>query len=401
MPADPMRVTAAHAGGCKPKEFMTSTRGGVTPGPHGLFLGWWIVAVAVVGQSFSIAAVLVYTFGVFAKPLAQTFHASRGAIALAVSLLDLVATFAAPGAGRLADRYGARGVIVASVLALTACLVGLSYVQAPLWHLYALYMLAALVGIATTPVTYSRVVANWFDRKRGLALGLASTGVGLGAFIGPSLAQFLIAERGWRQAYMGLGAITLLVTGPVVAIFLRGSPEEAGLRPDGVSAPAGAKPRTAARTGMTVQEALRTRTFWLLCSIFFLVAACGNGTLAHVVPLLTDRGVAGQSAAWEASLFGIASIAGRVGSGYLVDRYFAPRVAAALFPRQSAESPYCGGASREALRLPRLFCWGWRWARKPTSCPFSSAAISECARWRSCTGARLAPTPWETQPGGT
>lgn len=326
-----MRVTAAHAGGCKPREFITSTRGGVTPGPHGLFRGWWMVAVAIVGQSFSLAAVLVYTFGVFVKPLAQTFHASRGAIALAVSLLDLVATFAAPGAGRLADRHGARGVIVASMLALTACLVGLAYVQAPLWHLYALYMLAALVGIATTPVTYSRVVANWFDRKRGLALGLASTGVGLGAFIGPSLAQFLIAERGWRQAYMGLGAITLLVTGPVVAIFLRGSPEEAGLRPDGVSAPAGTGPRTAARTGMTVPEALRTRTFWLLCGIFFLVAACGNGTLAHVVPLLTDRGVAGQSAAWAASLFGIASIAGRVGSGYLVDRYFAPRVAAALF----------------------------------------------------------------------
>ncbi len=88
--------------------------------------------------------------------------------------------------------------------------------------------------------------------------------------------------------------------------------------------------------GMKVSEAFRTRTFWLLCGIFFLVAACGNGTIAHVAPLLTDRGASGRSAAFAASLFGVASIAGRVGNGYLVDRLFAPRVAAVLFAGAAA-----------------------------------------------------------------
>jgi predicted MFS family arabinose efflux permease len=268
---------------------------------------------------------------VFAKPLAEEFRSNRGSIALAVSLLDLMVTFSAPGAGRLADRYGTRGVIVGSLVALAACLAGLAYVQPPLGHLYALYLLAGLFGAASSAVTYSRVMANWFDRKRGLALGLASTGTGLGAFIGPSLAQFLIEERGWRVAYLGLAGFTLLVAMPVVAIFLRGSPEEVGLAPDGDVPPVGIAPGKATRAGMTVSQAIRTGRFWLLCGIFFLVAGCGTGTISHIAPLLTDRGASGRSAAFAASLFGIASIAGRVGNGYLVDRFFAPRVAAVLF----------------------------------------------------------------------
>src|SRR5579859_4238973 len=106
---------------------------------RGIFRGWWIVAVAIVGQSFGLATVLVYTFGVFVKPLVQEFHSSRASIALAVSLLDVAATFSAPGVGLLVDRHGARKVIVLSALVLGGCLTGLSFVRPPLWHLYALY----------------------------------------------------------------------------------------------------------------------------------------------------------------------------------------------------------------------------------------------------------------------
>jgi predicted MFS family arabinose efflux permease len=283
------------------------------------------------GQTFSLGPMLVFTFGIFAKPLAEELKSSRGAIALAVSLVDLVVTFAAPGVGRLVDRYGARGVIVSSVLALAACLVGLSFLQPPLWHFYALYALAGLVGVASTPITYARVVANWFNRKRGLALGLTSTGIGLGAFITPSLAQFLIDKTSWRGAYMGLAGVSLLLAVPVVGIFLRGSPEEVGLLPDGAKPSATPTQQVEPPAGMKVSEALRTCTFWQLCGIFFCVAACVNGASAHLAPLLTDHGVSGRSAALATSLFGIASIAGRVSNGFLVDRFFAPRVTAVFF----------------------------------------------------------------------
>jgi sugar phosphate permease len=305
-------------------------------GRHRLFRGWWIVVVAIVAQCFSLPAMLGYTFGVFAKPLADEFHTNRAAIALAVSLLDVVLTLSAPAAGRLVDRYSARRVIVTSLVALATCLIGLSLVKPPLWHFYALYVLAGLVGIGTTPVTYSRVVANWFDRKRGLALGLASTGIGLGVFIAPSLAQFLIDRSGWRQAYLGLACACLTIAVPVVGIFFTKSPEDVGLLPDGAAGPGIPARSSETLTGMKVFEALRRRTFWQLCGVFFCVAACVNGGIAHLVPLLTDRGLSGRSAVLATSFFGAASIAGRVANGYLVDRIFAPFVSAIFFAGAAA-----------------------------------------------------------------
>jgi sugar phosphate permease len=289
------------------------------------------VAVAFVGQTFGIAPLLVYTFGVFAKPLAGAFHSNRGSIALAVSLLDVIIGLSAPAAGWLVDRRGARGVIAGSIVALTACLIALAYVQPPLWHLYSLYALAGLIGVASSPVTYGRVVANWFDRQRGLALGLATAGIGCGAFITPILAQFLLDRAGWRVAYLGLAGSAFLIALPAVALWLRGTPQEVGLLPDGVSAPRQPASRTGPVAGMTAREAIRTRTFWQLCIIFFCVAACVNGSIAHLVPLLTDHGISGRTAALATSLFGLTSIVGRVGNGYLVDRIFAPRVVAVLF----------------------------------------------------------------------
>jgi MFS family permease len=296
-----------------------------------LFRGWPIVAVAFVGQAFGIAPLLVYTFGVFAKPLAEAFHSSRGSIALAVSLLDVIIGLSAPAAGWLVDRHGARGVIAVCLAALIACLVALAYVQPPLWHLYSLYALAGLVGVASSPVTYGRVVANWFDRRRGLALGLASAGIGFGAFLTPILAQFLVDRGGWRVAYIGLAGAAFCIALPAVALWLRGTPQEVGLLPDGVSPPDRPALRTDPVAGMTAGEAIRTGTFWQLCIIFFCVAACVNGSVAHLVPLLTDHGVPGSTAALATSLFGLTSIVGRVGNGYLVDRIFAPRVVAVLF----------------------------------------------------------------------
>jgi len=293
------------------------------------FRGWWMVAASSAGLSFGIGTILAYTFGVFAKPLASEFKAGRSSIALAVSLIDVVLIFASPGAGRLVDRYGARGVIVGSTLGLSACVIGLAYVHGPLWHLYALFALAGVIGAATTPVSYSRVIANWFDRRRGLALGLAACGVGLGAFITPSLAQFLIDHGGWRFAYLGLACACLAIAVPVVWIVLRTRPEEVGLQQDGAARVIA--PVVQALEGMTVLEAFKTPTFWLLCFIFFCVAGSVNGTIAHLAPMLTDNGVSGRSAAFAASIFGVASIAGRAANGYLVDRFFAPRVAAALF----------------------------------------------------------------------
>jgi MFS family permease len=301
--------------------------------PRGVFRGWWIVMAAFAGQTFSIGPLFVYTIGVFTKPLAETFHSTRVSIVSAVSVLDIVLALSAPGVGWLVDRHGARGVITWGLAGLGACAVTLAFVQPPLWHLYALYAMAGLVGVASAPVTYGRVMANWFDRKRGLALGLAGAGVGFGAFITPQLAQFLVDRNGWRAAYLALAAVTLVIALPAVGLFLRGSPEDVGLLPDGLSEPGQLSPFPSPHTatGMSVEDAIRTSTFWKLFAIIFCVGACVNGSIASIVPLLTDRGLSGASAALATSVFGLSSIAGRAGSGYLMDRVFAPRVAAGAF----------------------------------------------------------------------
>jgi sugar phosphate permease len=275
----------------------------------------------------------IYTFGIFAKPLAAAFNGSRASISMAILLLNAMVAFTSPMIGYAVDRYGGRRVITASVLALSLCLFGLSAARPPLWHLYALYIAAGIAGTGSSPVAYSRVIANWFDRDRGLALGLASAGIGVGALILPSVTQFVIQNYGWRQAYGALGCLSLVLAAPMVGAFLRGTPQELGLLPDGVQDARGSSRLATNRhlSGLVLREAVRTPTFWTLCLIFYAVSACVNGTLAHLVPLLTDRGMDAQKAAATVSLFGAATVLGRIGNGYLADRFFAPHVAAAVF----------------------------------------------------------------------
>jgi sugar phosphate permease len=299
---------------------------------HGrIFYGWWTVLVCALGSACGVAPVIVFTFGVFAKPLAADLHVGRSAIAFAISMIDLLIPFSAPRAGRLVDRHGARTIIVGAHLFLIGCLVVLSVLRPPLWHFYAVFALIGLVGVGTTPVTYSRVVANWFDRRRGLALGIAFAGSGIGTFISIPLAQALIDHAGWRFAYLGLAAFCLVIAVPPVWLFLRAKPQELGLLPDDAK-PGDTQAVTRAETeGLSVWRAFRTVNFWLLAGIFFVVAACISGANANLAPLLTDSGVSPSSAAFAASLFGIAIIIGRVGNGYLVDRFFGPRVMAGVF----------------------------------------------------------------------
>ncbi len=129
-----------------------------------------MVLVAIVGLCLSVGSVLVYTFGILAKSLGSAFAANRGSMALAITFLNLVVAFSSPITGRLADRFGPKRVIMVSLVGLAGCLFLLSRATPPVWHLWVLYALAGLAGAGSTPVAYARVVTNWFDRNRSLAL---------------------------------------------------------------------------------------------------------------------------------------------------------------------------------------------------------------------------------------
>lgn len=275
--------------------------------------------------------IVTFTFGVFFKPLSQEFGWSRGQVSLAFSLSLLVMSLLFPLVGRLVDRFGARRVIVPSVFLFGLGLMSFAFLSPHLWHLYALYLLLGVVGGGTAPIPYSNVLSHWFDKRRGLALGVAMVGLGLGAFIMPFWAQRLIELAGWRGAYVYIGLMVMVVAIPVVAVFLKETPQLLGLTPDGEltrEAPTG---HEAQEGGMSAREAWRTDTFWLLISAFFLMSASVHGCLIHLVPLLTDSGVTPQTAALATSLLGGALLLGRVGAGYLLDHFFASMVALGFF----------------------------------------------------------------------
>jgi MFS family permease len=300
--------------------------------PNGkIFYGWWIVLVAAVGLFMGYGPIVSFTFGVFFKPLSQEFGWSRAQVSLAFSLSLLVMSVAFPLVGRLVDRFGARKIIVPSVLLFGLGLMSFSLLSAHLWHLYVIYVLLGVVGGGTAPVPYSNVISHWFDKRRGLALGVAMVGLGLGTFMMPSLAQTLIVAGGWRQAYLLIGLMVIVVAMPVVGLFLKETPQMLELTPDGEVVDVDGVRREAQKGGMSFHEARHTDTFWVMLSAFFFMSASAHGCVIHLAPLLTDRGVSPQSAAFAMSLLGGALLLGRVGAGYLLDRFFASSVAVCFF----------------------------------------------------------------------
>jgi MFS family permease len=297
-----------------------------------VFYGWWIVLVAGIALAVHAAPILTFTFGVFLKSFSQEFSWSRGQVSLAVSLLTLGVTVAAPFLGRLVDRCGARRVILPSSLLFGVGVFSLYFLSAHLWHFYAIFLFLGVVGSGTSPVPYSKVLSRWFDRRRGLALGLALVGSSVGISAMPSVAQALITGVGWRSTYVCLGLLTMGITLPVVGLFLIETPQLMGLGPDGEArAAATAANKLEPEPGFNSRQARHTATFWVLVSAAFLISASFVGCLIHLVPLLTDRGVSAQSAALATSVGAGGALLARAGTGYLLDRFFVAQVAAPFF----------------------------------------------------------------------
>jgi MFS family permease len=273
----------------------------------------------------------VFSFGVFLKALAQEFHSGRAAISLAFTLHNLISAVCAPLVGRLIDRYGARRVILPATVIFGSILVLSKILTANLWQFYAFYLSLGVISSGMSPVPYGSVVSHWFDRRRGLALGLMMLGLGFGAMVMPSLAQRLITMFGWRMAYTVVGAMILLISAPIVTAFLKESPEKMGLQPDGAARAPNTSGREGGAPGLTWHDAWHSSTFWIMVSAFFLVGASVHACVLHTAAILTDLGSSAQAAALASSLVGVALLLGRVVSGYLLDRYFGPRIAAIFF----------------------------------------------------------------------
>jgi MFS family permease len=275
--------------------------------------GWLVVLAAYCGAMVGFGSLLVFSFSIFLKPLSGAFGWSRESVSAAFGLAALSIAVCSPPLGHLLDRYGPRRVILPCMAIFGVAFASVGLLTPHLLHLYAIFVLMGVVGNGTTQMGYSRAVSTWFDKRRGLALALMLAGVGTGSIIFPPLAQALIAAYGWRVAYFVLGVVVLLLGIPLTALFVRERPHET----------------VRAQTtlpGATVSEGLRSPAFWILIATLFLSSVSMNGSITHLSALLTDRGVTAANAALAASMLGLASFIGRLVTGFLLDRFFGPRV---------------------------------------------------------------------------
>ncbi len=261
-----------------------------------------------------------YSFGVFLPAMLEELGWQRASLAGAFSLYTMVYSGCGWLSGRLTDSWGPQRVIAVGGVLLGSGIIATSQMSA-VWQLYVCYGLIAALGMSTAYIPCSATVVKWFDKRRGLALGLVSSGNSCGILVLPLLASFLIARWGWRPVYLSFGVVILVLLG-VLARFMVRSPEQLGLSPDGELAPAGGNPHADSSTleGWTLQAALTTRSFWLLTVAFVITILTIPIPFVHIVASAQDLGLSRSQGALAVSLIGLCALVGSLSMGPLSDR---------------------------------------------------------------------------------
>jgi len=275
---------------------------------RGLYDGWIVVGASAVIVCIGMGT--LFSLGVFLKPMADTMGWSRGAIS-SVALLNWIAMGLGSFVwGALSDRIGTRAVAVAGGLLLGLGLVLSSQVQA-LWQLYVTFgfLVGFAVGAFYAPLTST--ATKWFTARRGLAVALVSSGIGVGILVIAPLARALTSLWDWRAALLVLGDLAWLVVVPV-ALVIREQPAETAPGPPGDLARPGREYST--------REVLATPQFWAIALTHFACCAAHSGPIFHMVTHATDQGIGAMAAATALGVSGMASIIGRLGGGVLADR---------------------------------------------------------------------------------
>lgn len=279
---------------------------------------WRLLLAATAGVICSSVVLPFYTIGTLLKPVTAEFGWSRAEFQSAILFSATLGALAGPLVGWLIDRHGSRRIALAGLVGLSIGFFAAASMDGQLWVFYAAYACMALLGAGTTPITWTRAVGAAFSARRGLALGLALSGTGLCAMAAPLFTVWLLEQFGWRGAYIGLGLLPLLFAGPLVLWGFR----------ERVAAQASPEATAGAATGIGVREALRGYHFWVLLLSVFLAYLAVSGIGPNLVPALTDKGRSPTEAALLQGVYGASIIGARILVGLLLDRFWAPAVAA-------------------------------------------------------------------------
>ena len=282
-------------------------------------VGWPILLASIVGVYASLATLPFYAVQNLFGPLKEAFGWSRTEVSLAITLMGVGNLLSSYLAGAVTDRFGSRPVALVSGLLLALCLFLLTLNDGNLQQFWLTYFIMTIVAAGTLPLTYTRTINQWFDKSRGLALGLTLLGTSFGAITLPIFYKMGIDAFGWKGVfYVALGIVLVLWLPIFLTLFKdRSATHQA---------------QTAlTATGMTLGESARTATFWKMGIAFFFVTFAMSGIAVHIVAMMKDNGLSAAQAASIASLIGVSILIARLVVGYLIDKFHAPPIAAACF----------------------------------------------------------------------
>lgn len=271
---------------------------------------WGTVGACTYGLTFGPNVLTILNFAVFVAPLQREFGWGIPAISLGASLISLMIVVISPLQGFAVDRFGSRRTILFSIPPFGASLCLMALLPNDVRVFYLAWVVVCVAGFGVWATAYLRATAGWFETRLGLALGVANAGIGVGSAVVPLVTATLIAQHGWREAFMGLG-ILALTAWPVVFLFLREPARRS---------------QAAAAGGSTVGQAVSTRTFQITLAAFVLLGIFGAGVVVHQVRLLIDAGIPPGSANLVPVVLGVALICARVGTGWLLDRFAISRI---------------------------------------------------------------------------
>jgi MFS family permease len=291
-----------------------------------IYSGWRVPVAAAFGISCGVTVLSAVSFGYFVKPLHSAFGWTESEIAIALTLHSGTLVCTLPWVGRLVDRFGTRNVVLPSTILYGLVLASLSFLTPLKIHLYASYIALAVLGSGASPITYARAITLWFDRRRGMALGLALTGSGVGLAAIPVYTQFLIATFGWRNAYLGLGGLLIFIVAPIIALLLRDAPKnktEMAVEKREMD-----YDQSDLSSGFSVRESIKGWRFWVMAGSFLFLGTAIGAMHGYLAPIMAQHGLSAAEAAKVSVALGLSTILGRLLGGYLMDRIYAPIVGA-------------------------------------------------------------------------
>jgi len=269
--------------------------------------GWRPLVASCFGIALGLSPHSAYTIGIMASAMNADLAWSRGDILGATMIGTLAVILLGSTIGRAVDRLGARRVAIASTIGVSLGLFLLSTVATNIYIFYILWGLLTVLGLGTLPMTYANIVGQWFNRARGMALGIALASTGIAGAIYPFFLDFLIDGSNWRSGFLGLASLPLLISLPIQLLWLR----EPGKTREGTA--------TVEVTGLTLKEAIYRYRFWASAFAAMLLNFASGGLLPNFLPLLTEGGLTVADATRALAVMALSITAGRLLCGFMLD----------------------------------------------------------------------------------